>query len=473
MKRIAFLNPPLSLFERYSYLQKSGSNFPNLGLIQLAAVALKHGCQVQIVDAPSLGINSEKCVERILEFKPDIVGITAVTSAIYKAADLARTLKNILPDIVVLIGGAHVTAIPEDTMSVFQDFDIGIIGEGEGTLTDLIQTDANDYSGIEGIIYRKNEKLILTKPRKSDWDLDTLPFPAWNLISGFPEKYKPVAYKFKKLPAAYLVTSRGCPYMCSFCDTSVFGKKIRTFSIPYVIEVIRELYLKYDVREIVFEDDVFLINKKRFIQFCEALIRENINISWSCNARADHVDDEIVTIAKKAGCWLISFGIESGNQHVLELNAKSISLDSVEDAIRICNKHGIYTKGFFILGLPGDTDSSIRDTIEFAKSCGLDDVSVSKMTPFPGTRIYNNGNNHGTFDKDWKSMNLVNSVYVPNGLSCNRLDYYHVKFLREFYLRKQTIQRYMMRILKNPGLTPVYMKSALGLLKVKSADISH
>ncbi|MEE9164930.1 MAG: radical SAM protein, partial [Nitrospinota bacterium] len=431
---------------------------------------------------------------------------------IFKAAQLSKTIKKTRPEIKIIVGGPHITAVPEETMSRFPELDIAAIGEGEDTLKDLVAAIENSgrLKDIPGILFRENshftslkkitntnivsgkvkeigdsglnsvkEKMpkvstlpserisngakpssanntsltgfIKTEHRPLIKNPDELPFPAWDLIDNFPLGYKPAAFKCKRLPAAYIISARGCPHLCIFCDTSVFSRQYRAFSAEYIIEMIKFLQLNFGIREIIFEDDTFVIFKKRLIQLCETLIKEKINITWSCNGRANAVKPDILRLMKKAGCWQISYGIESGDPKILEFSRKRIKIDQMRQALEWTHEAGILTKGFFILGFPLETEETIKKTIDFAKSSCLDDISVSQMTPFPGSEMYNIGEKYGSINKNWEKMNLLDVVFVPHGLTKEKLDIFQRKFLKEFYLRPGIIKTYIMRLIKNPG----------------------
>jgi radical SAM superfamily enzyme YgiQ (UPF0313 family) len=284
-------------------------------------------------------------------------------------------------------------------------------------------------------------------------NLDDLPFPAWDLIDNFPRGYKPATFKCKRLPATYIISARGCPHLCIFCDTSVFSRQYRAFSAEYIIEMIKFLQLNFGIKEIIFEDDTFVIFKKRLIQLCETLIKEKINISWSCNGRATAVKPDILRLMKRAGCWQISYGIESSDPDILEFSRKRTKIEQMSQALNWTHHAGILAKGFFILGFPKETENTMKETIDFAKNNHLDDVSVSQMTPFPGSEMYRVGEKYGSINKNWEKMNLLDVVFIPDGLTKEKMDAYQKKFLREFYFRPRIIMAYILRLIKNPGNT--------------------
>lgn len=299
--------------ERYGKLASAGNTMPSLGLLSLAAVVREHGFKPAIIEACSLGLSYKETLEQIIAVAPRYVGLTATTVSIYPAARLAEVLKARMPQVRIILGGPHLTAVPEKTMKLFPAFDIGVVGEGEETLIELLEVDqaGGDLRQVPGLIIRKGEATQRTGVRPYIRDLDDLPFPAWDLLPGFPGAYRPTPMRFKQLPAAVLVTTRGCPYRCIFCDRSVFGNRSRSFSPEYVLEMIRVLHDRYSVREIVFEDDTMFVFKKNLAALCEMLLREGWGISWSCLGRVNSVDSELLALMKQAGCWQIGYGIES------------------------------------------------------------------------------------------------------------------------------------------------------------------
>lgn len=469
MSTIVFSTSPLTLEERYGTLAGAGNTLPSMGLLYLSSVVRKNGYKTGVVEASSLGLNYEEALKQILSFSPDYVGITATTVSIFHAAKLAGKIKEKNKDIKVIIGGPHLTAVPKETMEMFPNFDYAVIGEGEETIVELLKylDNRGNTDDVKGIAYRyhQNGTVGINERRKLIDDLDTIPFPAWDILSDFPKGYHPVAIRCRKYPAAHLLTSRGCPHKCIFCDTSVFTKKYRAFSAEYILEMIKILYNKYGIREILFEDDVFVIFKKRLIEICEGLLKENLKISWSCLGRANAVKPDILKLMKKAGCWQIGFGIESGDQKVLDFAHKRITLEQMEEAVRWTKEAGMETKGFFILGFPLETDESIMNTINFSKRIMLDDISVNLMTPFPGSEIYNIADKYGKFNKDWSKMNMLQSVFIPNGLSEDRLNYYNKKMLKEFYLRPRIIKNYALRMVENPRNAGNFLKGLSAFLK--------
>jgi len=461
---IFLTNAPYSLKERYGKLSPIGSNLPSLGLLMLAASLKKAGNKVRVIDASAQNLRYERVIQEIKKFKPDLIGISAVTPSIVKTAKLAKMIKNIYPSIPIVIGGAHFTALPEKTLLDFPYFDYGIIGEGEETIVELVETLSANRNPLEvdGVAFCKDGKIYLGQKRDVIENLDSLPFPAWELLEGFPYRYNPAIFKYKKLPSTHIVSARGCPNKCIFCDNSVFGNSIRFHSAEYVVEMVKYLVKNFKIKDIIFEDDQFLINKERIEKICTGFLKYKLNISWSCSGRVNSINDiSLLKLMKKSGCWLINYGIESGNQKILDFAKKSITLSQIEKAVQLTHKVGILSKGYFIFGFPGETEKTMKNTIKFAKKLPLSDISIFMLTPFPGSEIYNIAKNYGEIEENFEKMNILNVVYVPKGLSKKILIKYQKQFVIKFYFRIYIIINYFKRFLINPKNVFRILKSLL------------
>jgi radical SAM superfamily enzyme YgiQ (UPF0313 family) len=453
MASIFLANAPYFLKERYGRLASVGATLPHLGLLMLGAVLRKAGHLVRILDASALGLGYEHTLKEIQKFQPDFIALTAVTPSILKTVKLASMVKKAIPGIPIIIGGAHFTAVPEQTLTDYPVFDFGVVGEGEHTLVNLVEALAagRSISEVPGVAFRENGLVMLTSQSPPINDLDSLPFPAWDLLDGFPGQYRPALFKYKKLPSTHIVSARGCPNKCIFCDTSVFRRRIRFHSPEYVLEMVGYLIKDFGIKEVIFEDDQFLIKKDRVARICEGLLQSGWDISWCCSGRVNSVNDlELLKLMKRSGCWQINYGIESGNQEILDFARKGITIEQIETAVRLTHQAGILSKGYFIFGLPYETEETMNKTIRFAKRISLSDISVFTLTPFPGSRMYDMAEQHGTLDNDLEKMNLLEVVYVPYGLSKEKLLYYQHRFMREFYFRPRIIGSYFERLLSNP-----------------------
>jgi radical SAM superfamily enzyme YgiQ (UPF0313 family) len=440
--------------ERYGSLAGAGSSLPTLGILFLAGVTRQHGYPTALADAAALNMAAPELLKKLEAFQPDVLGLSATTFSIFHAADFARLAKERFPQLTVIIGGPHVSAAPLETMARFTVFDVAAIGEGEETIIDLLEAldNGTQFSNIPGIVLRCDEQPLATGRRQFLTDLDQLPYPAWDLLEGFPNRYLPAPFKVRRTPAASLVTSRGCPNRCIFCDRSVFGSSCHAFSAEYVVGMIRHLVDNFGIREFSFEDDTFTSFKKRLQAICQGIIDLGIDISWTCLGRVNSIDRETLELMKRAGCWQISFGIESGCPDILKTIHKNVTLEQIEKGVRLCHDVGILSKGFFIVGHPGETKETLAKTLAFAKLLPLDDISATMLTPFPGTEIYERAEEFGIFDRDWSRMNLLNTVFVPYGLTRDELEQFQRRMLKEFYLRPRIIAGYVKRLLVNPSM---------------------
>lgn len=454
MPKIFFATPPISMEERYGSLAGAGSCLPTLGILFLAAVTRKHGYHTALADASALSLTAPELLRQVEAEQPDVLGLSATTFSIFHAAAFARLAKECLPALTVVIGGPHVSAAPLETMARFPEFDVAAIGEGEETIIDLLLAleNSTSFSNIPGVVLRVDGVPHSTGRRQFLTDLDQLPYPAWDLLEGFPARYLPAPFKVRRSPAASLVTSRGCPNRCIFCDRSVFGSSCHAFSAEYVVGMIRYLAETFGIREFSFEDDTFTSFKKRLQAICQGIINLKLDISWTCLGRVTSIDRETLQLMKRAGCWQISFGIESGCQEILKTIHKNVTLEQITQAVQLCHETGVLSKGFFIVGHPGETVVSLEKTLDFALTLPLDDISVTMLTPFPGTEIYERAEEFGEFDRDWSKMNLLNTVFIPNGLSKDDLAGYQQKILKQFYLRPRIFAGYLKRVLLNPSM---------------------
>lgn len=467
LHKVLFTTPPLSLEKRYGSLAGGGSSSPSLGILMLAAVARQNGYNSYAIDASALNLSEQELLRQVTSINPEVVCISATTLAISNANAIALQIKQLLPTVTIIVGGPHCTAVPMETMKRFSALDIAVVGEGEITIIELLDAlcAGNSCDSIVGIVYRDGTRLINTGRRPLICNLDTLPFPAWDLLAGFPERYVPAPFKVLNLPAATLVTSRGCPNTCIFCDRSVFGSSCHAFSAEYIISQIIDLHQRYGIREFSFEDDTFITFKGRLRDICERLIALNLNISWTCLGRVNHVSADNLELMRRAGCWQISFGIESGSQEILNRVNKGITLDEIRHAVRLSREAGIKTKGFFILGHPGESKETLRMTLALALELQLNDISVSLMTPFPGSELHDRVHEFGTFNDDWENMNLLNAVFVPHGLTRKDLEAAQKELLRCFYLRPHIVADYVLRLVRKPALAKGFWTGLQSLIK--------
>lgn len=467
--RLVLATPPVDAAERYGPFAGAGSTEPSFGLVCLAAVARQAGAAVTIIEASALELDPEAALRAVLAAEPTVVGVTATTSGVLRAAQLAAALKAVRPHVLTVLGGCHVTALPAETLAACPAFDLAAVGEGEETLRAILErVDGGEAcpADLPGTAARLGNRIVVNPPRPPIDDLDPLPLPAWDLLPGFPGAFHPSPARLRRWPCASVVFTRGCPNTCLFCDRSVFGNRCRGYSPARAAALVRDLHDRYGVRELLIEDDTFVSVKARVREFCERLIAEGPAVSWSCLGRADRVDPDLLRLMRRAGCWHIAYGIESGDPALLNAMHKQLDLEVIRQAVAWSRETGLRTKGFFMVGFPGETHESLARTRRFALTLALDDISVMQMTPFPGSELYRVAAEAGTVDRDWRRMNVVNTVFVPYGLTRDDLERARSDLLRAFYLRPAVLWRQAVHMLAHPRLIPAMGRGVLAFRRV-------
>ncbi len=430
MLKIALINPPQ--FTKYPQ--------PPMGLALLAAVLERAGYPVTIVEANALKLSPEDMVPLVSD--ADVVGLTAMTPTINTAIAIARHLKQAYPDLTIILGGAHVSLLPEETLATSPEIDIIVRGEAEETIIELLQAleHKQPLSKIQSVSYRKDGEVASNPVRAKNVELDSLPFLAYHLLPW--RSYKPHPPHGRALPFAAIITSRGCPYRCSYCSKPIFGNEFRGQSPERVVEELAYHKRRFDIKEFAFYDDVFTLDKRRAYAIAEEIIKRGLKIPWTCETRVNLVDKELLRHIKQAGCYSIAYGIESGSQEILNTLDKGVNLKQVEESVRLSQEVGLETIGYFMIGSPGESPDTIKQTIQFAKKLKLDFAQFAVTTPFPGTRLYDlylNGRKGG--DIPWESFvyagtgSGITPVFESNLLSRDEIQYWARRAYREFYLR--------------------------------------
>lgn len=462
---IALVYPPVSISGRYKKVA-TGHEVPPQPLIYLGAFLRENNFECRLIDANALGLSLDETVNEILASSPRFVGITSPTMLISTAGKIVKKVKENNPKIVTIVGGPHITAVPNETMMLYPGIDIGVIGEGEITIIELLSSleDRINPDSVKGVIFRENGNLKTTPARPFIKDIDILPFPAWDMLPDILKYYQQSAARIDRLPNVSLVSSRGCPFQCIFCARNVFGNVTRTHSADYIIKMVKYLKEKYKVRSISFEDENFVVYKKRLIEFCKRIIEEKIDITWDCASNVNAVDPQTLTLMKKAGCWQINYGVESGSQRILDFIKKGTKLEKIEQALNMTKNAGIITKAYFIIGHPTETCESIQETIDFIKKIPLDVFQMSFMIPLPGTEMYTIANKYGEFKNDWDNMNIWTPLFIPHGFTKVELEKQYKRAYREFYFRWRPILTYLKRTLRTSNFLK-FIKDGFKILK--------
>lgn len=407
---------------------------PPLGLGYLASALREAGHEAVIEDCI---LTKATPSEALSKHNPDLVCVSAMTVFYSSALDYIKEAKK--KGLTTIIGGNHVTALPLDTIkNPYIDF--GVIGEGEKTLIELINSieKRKEVKNVKGICYNNN----LTQPREFIKSLDDISPPAWDLIN--PKKYPPAYHGSvsKRHPVAPIISSRGCPFNCYFCSSiGTWKRSIRFRSPEKLVDEIEMLVTDFGVREFHFEDDNLTMNRSHAMGVCDEIIKRKLDITWACpnGVRIDKLDRELLSKMKKSGCHMLSFGIESGSQKILDKMNKNLDLRIVPDMVRLVKEIGIDANGFFIIGLPGDTEETIRQTIEFSKRVPFDRALFGTFVPLPGSMAFEEwAKDKKISELNWGNFDMFHFIST-GGLSEEELVRLQKNAFREFYFRPRTI----------------------------------
>ncbi len=471
-KKILFIHPlGVNWRPGESDMARIANIMPPIGLCSLAAWVEKHGHHASIHDCYAFPKQDERIIDQIRNAPPDYVGFTATTSSFLDAVRIAKRIKEINPRITIIFGGVHITALREPLMRDYPIIDYAVVGEGELPLLSLMDGDYQSLDDVPGLIYRRGEDVVFTGYGKKNqlMELDSLPFPAYGKLDGFPNAYKLPIFNYPKAPNATIVSSRGCPYKCSYCDRTVFQQSFRFNSAQYMFDLVKHLNSNFGVRHINYYDDLFTFNRKRVEEFCQLMIQSKIGVTFNCAARAEHVDMELLKLMKKAGCWMISLGIETGDPDLLKHHRSNSNLEMIQEKVDIIRKAGIRVKGLFMMGLPGETEESIDKSIKYSLSLPLNDMNLAKFTPFPGSPLYKDIRNHGAFNENWELMNCTNFVFVPTGFTEERLEERYHEFYRKHFERTHILFDYVTMLWRSPESWMRFIWNLKDFLKIKNS----
>lgn len=381
--KIIFINPPARKREYHSIV------VPPLGLLYVASHLKKAGYDVSIKDAFAEGMDWKTYASYIQNEKPDILGFGGMSPVIdttFKAVNIARPYTNH-----IILGGPHASLYRHQTFQQCPEIDYIVVGEGEESALALIKAieTGNSVAGIEGVI----TKDISNDDRKVLPDINKLHHPDRELIPNNLYRYPLLKYR----QVTTMMTSRGCPYDCTFCDKSIFGSTWRPRRVDSVLAEIDEIVNKHKIRSIIFYDDLFTINKERVIGICEGILQKGYKISWKCEGRVNLVDLDVMKLMKRAGCQIIAYGVESANQTGLDYLNKNTSVEQTIRAFDLTRKAGIHTMAYFILGIPVETFEEELKTIDLAKKIKATYAQFSTLSPYFGTKVYDDAIKNGWY----------------------------------------------------------------------------
>lgn len=455
-KKILLIYPPAPVMNREDRCQQPVKELlvipplPPMDLMYMAAVAEELGLEARIEDYST---KSEKIKENnhftfhishfttdLKNFSPDYLVINVASTTLDNDLSVLATAKEICPNIITIAKGAHFLTENTDLLYKYKALDLIIVGEAEGVLKDILK--GKPYEKIKGLCYRDGFMAKYTGNRPFIKNLDKIPFPARHLVDNNLFR-RPDNNKVQ----AIIKVSRGCPHHCFFClATPVSGAKVRVRSVDNIIAEIKECVEKYNIKNFLFWSDIFNQNRKWVIDLCEKIIESGLKITWSSNTRADTADEEMAELMYKSGCRLVSIGVESGSQYILDKIGKKITISQIIDTVKIFKKAKIKIYNYFVIGLPWDTEDTIEETIEFAILLNSDFVSFYTATPLPGTRFHrfaienNLLNERDSFDGAYYQP-VINTMC----LSKERVFELHKQAIKRYYMRP----RYILKALSN------------------------
>lgn len=449
--KVLLVQPP-NEFIKQAYGVKSKVKFghaPPLGLGYIASYLERDGHVVKILDASALELDMEGTLDAIDVFDPDLVGITVLTNYADVAKSLATGIKERRPDTTTVLGGPHATYFYTEILQDMPGFDHVIYGEADTVISDYVRFlhDPKSLHRLQGLVYRDERGgVVVNPPAAAPGNLDDCPSPTWHLFDM--SLYRPLPMQYRQRPFFTMITSRGCWWQrCKFCfQAGSCSAKYRRQSPERVVDEIEVLYHKYGIRELAFWDDTFIMKFSWLKRFTMLLQQRQLRISWTASGRCDTMNEKMLQTIREAGCWSIFVGFESGNQELLDLIDKGITLDQARTVAQITRKVGIEVRGAFMLGLPGETPEMGEKTIRFALELDPDWAIFYATHPRYGTKLYDIAMQSGTFlDRNFRGMTKV--TYVPVGYAnADELARTVRHAYRRFYLRPRFMLRKLRRI---------------------------
>jgi len=466
---VILVNPNLKREEEYPYKIKEIGHAasPMLGIAYLAAVLEENKINVKVIDALALGLSSEGVAKQIENYNPQIVGVTSTTPAIYSSTHLIKEIKSHNPFIKTVLGGAHITALPVRTMEDCPQIDYGVIGEGEFTFLQLCRMilDGKNAGGIQGIVSRTADgKIKMSSSPRPIQPLDQLPFPARHLLPM--HIYRPTLVNYRRFPQTSVICSRGCPYQCTFCTKDIFGSKVRMRSPENVSEELKILKTDYRIKEINFYDEIFTLNRRWIMDLCKLI--KPLGLIWQCNSRVETINSEMLKIMKEAGCYRISYGVESGNQKSLGILKKGTRIEWIEKAFRLTRSTGIETLAFMMLGIPGENWNDMMRSIDFVLRIKADNAVFTLLTPYPGNEIYQDVKRYGALRiKDWNKYICIpeNPVFIPFTTTDKELRRALEIAYRRFVFQPRYVLSRLLDAIHSPSKILPYIKGVISLMR--------
>jgi len=422
---------------------------PPLGLGYLATALRREGHDVAILDCVNKRFTFEMLENYISRNNFELIGITVYSAALKQVKRSLEIIKKVKPETITIVGGPHPSAAPIHTLSFLKEADFAFRGEGEigfPLFVKYLENRQKDrFKDVPGLVWREGEKIVFNEPIFHQ-NIDDFDFPAWDLIRpdeyGQPGSIVPKGW-------AYIITSRGCPYSCTFCSAHIIaGRKMRYRSIENVIQEIKSLYSRYGIRKFSILDENFTLNRLRAKEFCQKILNEDVKFEFMLpnGVRLDTLTEDLLKLMKRAGfSKRNAVGIESGSERILKMMKKNLTKEKVREKIELMNRMEFQPIGYFILGFPTETREEMQETIDFAMSLKLYRAAFTPLIPLPGTEIFDTlvKNNELPADFDFSKLSTDKINYAPKGISKEELDRIRRKAILKFHMRPRVILNFM------------------------------
>ncbi|MFH0979299.1 MAG: radical SAM protein [Candidatus Woesearchaeota archaeon] len=464
MARVLLVKPPTG--DIYGVLKEITPEYPPLGLAYIAAFLESRGHEIRIIDLSVELYTAQSLCKEVDKFSPSVVGITANTPTADNAYSIIDNLRKTFPRLLYVLGGPHPTALPYEAL---QHADVVVRGEAEQSFLELVTThqkhgfNLKEFSRVNGISFKSGKKFINTCERLPEKDLDKYPLPARHLLKMDKYHY----FGARRHPLTNIVTSRGCPFRCSYCNKNISGYVYRKRSAANILAELNMLVADYGISEIHISDDTFSMDKNRVLDFCNLVRHERLDLAFYPHngLRVDSINRELLAQMRSIGFYAMVFGVESGNQQILNNIGKGITLQQVRDAFKLAKRFNYETWGFFILGLKGETRQTAMDTIRFARELDPDVAKFHILVPYPGTPDYERLKNR-MLVKKWSDFSIFNRpTFRPENMTEIELyDLFKLAF-RSYYLRPKPIFRTVLRSCSSPRALKESFKAGLSVCK--------
>ncbi len=468
--KVLFLNPPT--FENSSgffrpvrfptYNYATPVMHPPIYLAYATSYVRSRGHDVYLIDAPLSGMSVLEFIDKAASIRPDIAVFETSTPSFSNDVEVARLVKERIEGVKVVFLGTHVSSLKDKAFEGISHVDAGVTGEYEFALSDYIE---NGPAGVKGLVWNDGSKWVVNEPREWSDSLDDLPFPARDLLDNY-RYFDPIL----KNPFTFIVSGRGCPYGCSFCNWPIYltGRRLRKRSAENILDEIKHIADNYEFKSFLFNDDTFTADKSHALRIAEMIMERGIKVKWGCYARADFDDVEVLKTMKKSGAFLLKIGIETSDRKIQKLSGKNYDIGKVKETVGNMLKLGFHVHGTFAFGLQGETVETIKNTIEFAKELNLTTVQFSIAVPYPGTPFFDYLKKNGyLLTENWDEYMPLRKIYEYPGLSYELMRDYLKYAYRTYYFRPRYIPIGVRQMLSQPKVFFGNFKKLVKLITAK------